>query len=87
MKISKFQFDEDIISKVSYDDFHEAIEDALSIYKIEDKYYIVICIDELKEDDGKDTLIVFKLKDYKYIEKEDNIEIINRVLIMYEKDD
>ena len=87
MKISKYQFDKDVVNYVSFDDFHEAIEDAISIYKVDGVHYVVICIEKLKEDDGKETYVVFKLKDYKYIELEDNADIINQVLKMYEEDD
>ena len=36
MKVSKHQFRDDIFNFVTFDDYHEAIEDALSIYKVDE---------------------------------------------------
>ena len=87
MKISKYQFNDEVLMNVTFDDYHEANEDAMAMYCVDGQQYIVICISALKEDDGSETYVVFKNLGFFKLEMEKNIEVIEKVLQMYEEDE
>ena len=84
MKISKYQFEDSVINLVTYDDFHQAVEDEISIYTYENQKYIVIELYELVED-GKHPYIVFKFNG-KLLGVEKDIKIVENILTQYEND-
>ena len=84
MKISKYQFEDSVINLVTYDDFHQAVEDEISIYTYENQKYIVIELYELVED-GKHPYIVFKFNG-KLLGVEKDIKIVENILNQYEND-
>ena len=85
MKISKYQFEEKTIELVTYDDFHQAVEDEISIYNFDGKQYLVVELAEVYED-GRNPYVVFhyngKLQGVVLDE-----EIVKKILEMYEHDD
>ncbi len=85
MKISKYQFEKNTINYVTYEDYHQAVEDEMSIYRYKDREYIVVELENLKED-GEHPHIVFKYNG-KLEEVETNKEIVSIILEFYEKEE
>ncbi|MCM1514722.1 MAG: hypothetical protein NC090_07005 [Anaeroplasma bactoclasticum] len=87
MKISAFQHQRDIVEKVSFEDYHQAIEDEISIYSYQEHDYIVIEIEEVLED-GYHPHVVFQfLGAYQKLILEENDEIVEAILSQYEQDE
>lgn len=85
MKISKYQFDKNTLNYVTYEDYHQAIEDEISIYKYKEKQYIVIELEKLLEE-GYHPHIVFKYNG-KLEEVETDEKIVAYILRLYYKDE
>lgn len=87
MKISKYQYDDEVINHISFDDYHCAIEDEISIYSYKSSKYIVINILGLKEDDNSSAIVVFAydaaFKPLRLV-KDENIVI--KILELYNND-
>ena len=84
MKVSKYQFDDNVLNLVTYDDFHQAVEDEIAIYSYNNQKYIVIELFELIEEE-KHPYVVFKYNG-KLIGIEKDINIVNNILKQYEQD-
>ena len=84
MKVSKYQFDDNVINFVTYDDYHQAVEDEIAIYSYNNQKYIVVGLFELIEE-GKHPYVVFKYNG-KLIGIEKDINIVNNILKQYEDD-
>ena len=87
MKVSKHQFRDDIFNFVTFDDYHEAIEDALSIYNVDEKEYVVLWISNLTEDDNTDSCVVFEHLGFFKLGLVKDVDIVNQVLLLYENDE
>ncbi|MCM1260137.1 MAG: hypothetical protein NC182_04270 [Prevotella sp.] len=87
MKISRYQHQPDIVKKVSFEDYHQAIEDEISIYSYQEQDYIVIEIEEVLEE-GCHPYVVFQfLGPYQTLILEENDEIVQAILSQYEQDE
>lgn len=84
MKVSKYQFDDNVLNLVTYDDFHQAVEDEIAIYSYNNQKYIVVELCELIEEE-KHPYVVFKYNG-KLIGIEKDINIVNNILKQYEQD-
>lgn len=87
MKISAYQHQSDIVKKVSFEDYHQAIEDEMSIYSYQGQHYIVIEIEEVLEE-GFHPHVVFQfLGAYQKLILEENDEIVEAILSQYAQDE
>ena len=87
IKISKYQYDEDVLEHITFDDYHSAIEDAISIYEIEGQKYIVINILSLKEDDNSSANVVFEFNEaFKPLRLVKDERIVRFALKLYNND-
>ena len=87
MNISKYQFYNNVLEYITFDDYHEAIEDALSIYKINNKEYVVLWVSALKEEDNTDSYVVFEHLGFYKLRLVKDIDVVKQVLSMYENEE
>lgn len=87
MKISTYQHQPHIAEQVSFDDYHQALEDEMAVYSYQGKRYIVIEIESVLEE-GHHPHVVFRFVEANQeLIVEENDDIVAAILSQYEQDE